>query len=244
MKVLAVLPARWSSTRFPGKPLVPIAGVPMILRVWQRAKLARLVTDVVIATDDERIVRTCREAGAEVEVTRSDHATGTDRIHEVSERRAADIYVNVQGDEPIIDPAVIDAVVGCLQSALPRGIDVATAYLTDLPTERAHSPNCVKLVPRRDGCVMTFSRLPVPLAFNETMPYSLHIGLYAYTAAALKRFVSRARGPVERAESLEQMRFFEYGDQIACVPVTSPSIGVDVPEDVGKVEALIRAGAV
>lgn len=240
MRVLAVIPARYASTRFPGKPLAPIAGQPMIRRVWDRARLAKRVDGVVVATEDARIAGYCRDAGIDVEMTSPDHETGTDRLAEVALRRNADVYVNVQGDEPLINPASIDACVHCLAAALPRGIEVATAYVEGATQEQEASPSCVQLVPTLDGCVMAFSRLPIPAGFREPYRRSVHMGLYAFTRDALGRFAKWERGPVERAESIELLRFLEHGERIACCPVAADSIAVDHPEDVRLVERALR----
>lgn len=241
MTVLAVIPARYASTRFPGKPLVPIAGRPMIHHVWDRVRQCALLDAALVATDDERIAAYCRDNGIDAVMTSPDHETGTDRVAEVAEKRPARVYVNVQGDEPLIEPASIDAVAGCLVDALPRGIGVSTAYIPHASAEQMESTSSVHLVPTLDGCVMTFSRLPVPCPFKETFPRTVHVGLYAFTGQALRDFAGRQRGPVERAESIELMRYLEYGDRIACVPVKPGSIGVDRPEDVALVEAILAA---
>ncbi|MBF0251427.1 MAG: 3-deoxy-manno-octulosonate cytidylyltransferase [Alphaproteobacteria bacterium] len=243
MNVLAVIPARWASSRFPGKPLAEISGKAMVHRVWDRVQRASSVDACVIATDDERIAEYCREHGLDVEMTRSDHNTGTDRLAEVATRREADIFVNVQGDEPLINPAGIDAVVKCLIDARERGIDVSNAYVEGASAEQLASTSVVHLVPTLDGCVLTLSRLPVPCTFVEGFAHTVHVGLYALTPAALARFSSRGRGPVERAESIEMMRFIERGERIACVAVPPGSIGVDHPEDIARVEALLATRA-
>lgn len=239
MTVLAVIPARYASTRFPGKPLAPIAGRPMVLHVAERAKAAATIDDVLVATDDERIAAVCREAGLDVAMTAAHHATGTDRLAEAAAQRPAEIYVNVQGDEPIIPPESIDIVVRTLRDSLEKGIEVSTGYLEHATPAQEESTSCVHLVPTMDGCVLTFSRLPIPCAFQETPDRTVHVGLYAFTGAALARFAARARGPVERAESIELMRFIEYGERIACAPVTPGSIGVDHPEDIARIEAVL-----
>jgi 3-deoxy-manno-octulosonate cytidylyltransferase (CMP-KDO synthetase) len=246
VKVLAIIPARYASTRFPGKPLAPIAGQPMIRRVWERARRAARIDGIVVATEDERIAGYCRDAGIDVEMTSPAHETGTDRLAEVALRRDADAYVNVQGDEPLIDPASIDACIHCLAAALPRGIEVATAYVEGASSEQEASPSCVQLVPTLDGCVMAFSRLPIPAAFREPYRRTVHMGLYAFTREALRRFAEWERGPVERAESIELLRFLEHGERIACCPVPAGSIAVDRPEDVAAVERALsrRSGAV
>ena len=239
--VLAVIPARYASTRFPGKPLAMIAGTPMVVRVWERARRAKTVDHAVVATDDERIASVCRDNGIDCEMTDSAHATGTDRLAEVAGRRPADIYVNVQGDEPLIDPASIDVVVEALRRGRGRGIEVSTCYLEDATPEQCADRSVVHLVPGLDGCVMTFSRLPVPLDFAEAAPRGIHVGMFAFTASALARFRAWERGPVERAESVELIRVIEHGERIACAPVPPGSIGVDRPGDVDLVEAALAA---
>lgn len=240
ISTLAVIPARWGSTRFPGKALASIAGRPMVERVWERVKQARTLAGVLVATDDERIAAVCRARGIDCEMTATTHATGTDRLSEVASRRAAEIYVNVQGDEPLIEPESIDAVVHCLQAARPRGIAVSTGYIAGASPEQEASTSCVHLVPTLDGCVLTFSRLPVPLSFVEPARRNVHVGLFAMTGPALERFAGWERGPVERAESIEMLRFLERGERIACVAIPPGSIGVDNPEDVPRVEAELR----
>lgn len=240
--VLAVIPARWASSRFPGKPLAMIDGKPMIEHVWARTLQARAVSRAVVATDDERILHVCRERGMAVEMTSPHHATGTDRIAEVAGRLHADYLVNVQGDEPLIDPASIDAVVMALLDAhKTRNIEVSTGYIEGATPEQEASPSCVHLVPTVDGCVLTFSRLPIPLSFREPFRRNVHVGLYAFTGAALSWFAATPQGPVERAESIELLRFIEHGRRIVCLPIPPGSIGVDHPEDVARVEALMRS---
>lgn len=237
--VIAVIPARYASTRFPGKPLAPIAGVPMVVRVWRRAAMAKTVDQAIVATDDDRIAAACREHGIDCEMTDTGHATGTDRLAEVAGRRPAEIYVNVQGDEPLIDPDSIDTVVDALHEVRHRGIEVSTCYLDNASPEQCAETSVVHLVPSLDGCVMMFTRLPVPLDFAESTPRKIHVGMFAFTAAALARFQAWERGPVERAESVELIRVIEHGERIACAPVPPGSIGVDRPEDVARVEAAL-----
>lgn len=240
MTTLAVIPARWASSRFPGKPLAEIAGRPMIELVWRRVSQVEGVDRVVVATDDRRIAEACTRIGIEWVMTSSEHATGTDRVAEVARLVPAEVYVNVQGDEPLIDPASVAAVVRCLKDGQARGIDVATAYIRGASPEQKEHRSVVHLVPTVDGCVLTLSRLPVPCEFVETFDHTVHVGLYAFTGAALERFTRRSRGPVERAESIELLRFLEYGDRIAAVAVPPGSIGVDHPEDIARVEALMK----
>ncbi len=240
MRTIAVIPARYASTRFPGKALALIAGRPMIQHVWDRVTQCRGLDAVLVATDDGRIADVCTALGMDVEMTSTLHETGTDRLAEVATRRPADIYVNVQGDEPLIDPAAIDAVAQCLADAIPRGIRVSTAYIEGATPEQEASTSSVHLVPTLDGCVLSFSRLPIPCAFQHDYTRTIHVGLYAFTGPALAAFAARSRGPVERAENIELMRYLEYGDRIACVPIKPGSIGVDRPGDVQLVEAALE----
>ncbi|MDH3452281.1 MAG: 3-deoxy-manno-octulosonate cytidylyltransferase, partial [Gammaproteobacteria bacterium] len=224
-------------SRFPGKPLVEIAGKPMLAHVWARTRQAERVDVTIVATDDERIAACCEELGMDYQLTSPKHPTGTDRLAEVAPSHSADIYVNVQGDEPLIEPAAIDAVVAVLQQRLTDGIEVATAYIEGATPEQEQNDSVVHLVPTADGCVLALSRLPIPKAFKDDYVRNVHVGLYAFTPGALVRYAERAQGPVERAESIEMLRFLEYSERIACVAVPAGSIGVDYPRDVARVEA-------
>ena len=243
MKVTAVIPARWGSSRFPGKPLADIAGKPMIAHVWARTRQAKRVDVTILATDDERIAECCECLGMTYQLTSSAHPTGTDRLAEVASSNNADIFVNVQGDEPLIEPAAIDAVVEILQRRLDEGIDVSTAYIEGATPEQEQSDSVVHLVPTRDGCVLALSRLPIPRAFKDDYVRNVHVGLYAFTPDALMRYAGRSQGPVERSESIELLRFLEYGERIACVAVPVGSIGVDHPDDIVRVEARLAQAA-
>jgi len=240
MSTLAIIPARMASTRFPGKPLAVIAGKPMITWVWEQAEKAVTIDRTVIATEDDEIMEYCAAKGMEAVMTASTHLTGTDRSAEVVEQIGADIYVNVQGDEPLIEPAAIDAVVNCLSKNLSRGIEVSTGYIEDASAEQIDDPSVVHLVSSLDSCVMMVSRFPLPYPMAEAVSPTVHVGLYAFTAGALSRFAAWERGPVERAESGEILRFLEHGERIACVAVAPGSIGVDTPEDAAQVAAIIK----
>ena len=241
MTTIAVIPARWASTRFPGKPLANIAGKPMIEHVIGQTRQAASIDDVVVATDDQRIADACGKLRVNVAMTKPDHATGTDRVAEVASQWPADVYVNVQGDEPLIDPAAIDAVVKNLAAVAVSGTQVSTAYLPSATPEQEQSLSVVHLVPTMDDHVLTFSRLPVPAGFKETPRRTVHMGLYAFTPAALTAFTAWQQGPVERAESIELLRFLEHGWRIGCVAVDAGSIGVDHPEDIQRVEQILLA---
>ncbi len=240
MKIIGVIPARWSSSRFPGKPLKEIVGKAMIHRVWDQVKKCEKITEVLIATDDHRIAEYCRSNSLDVIMTSPEHSTGSDRIAEVAEKIAGDIFVNIQGDEPLIEPDTIDNVTDCLKSSLDRGIEVSTGYITPATQDQCENSSVVHLLPGLDGCVITFSRYPLPYQFADTVSRNIHVGLYAFTRSALNLFSTLERGPIERAESIEIMRFLEHGHRVACVQVRAGSVGVDTPDDLLFVEAILE----
>jgi len=239
MKVLGVIPARWASTRFPGKPLKEIAGKAMVHRVWDQTKKSKIISKVLIATDDQRIATYCIANNLDFVMTSVSHPTGSDRLTEVAENIEADVYVNVQGDEPLIEPKSIDAVASCLLNSIDRGIEVATGYIEGANDEQLEDPSVVHLVPSLDGCVITFTRFPAPYPLSEAAKRTVHVGLYAFTRQALQLFSKLERGPVERAESIEVMRYLEHGYRVACSPLEPGSHGVDTPEDLVAVEAVL-----
>ena len=236
MSVLAILPARYGSTRFPGKPLTPIAGKPMIQHVWERTRAAKSVDTVVVATDDERIRDACAAFGAEVEMTRDDHPTGTDRLAEVAERRDHDVIVNVQGDEPLIEGFVVDAAVEAL---LKDDRAAMSTIVHRAEPEAFDDPNRVKVVLDSAGFALYFSRAPIPFRRNDTGIAPLqHVGLYVYRRDFLLEIVTLERSPAERTEELEQLRALENGYPIRAAEIEGwTSVPVDVPEDVPIVEA-------
>jgi len=237
MKAVGVIPARWASSRFPGKALVEIDGLPMLRRVWEGARSAKTLRAVVVATDDERIAASCRDFGAEVVPTRSDHPTGTDRLAEVALDLDDEMVVNIQGDEPLIEGFVIDAAV----EALAEDPDVSMS--TVVHTAEPHAlddPNRVKVVLDRRGRALYFSRSRIPAIGDSGIPARSwqHVGLYAYRRSFLLEFVTLAPGELERAEELEQLRALEHGHRIRCALVEGwRSLPVDVPADVAAVEA-------
>lgn len=242
MSVLGVIPARWGSTRFPGKPLCRIAGKPMIQWVWERARLAKCLEEVLVATDDDRIADACRQFGAKVVMTSAAHPTGTDRVAEVARTQAADCVVNIQGDEPLLDPAAVSAVVERLQQA-PE-LDMTTAAVPD--NDRiAADPNIVKVVVDREGRALYFSRAPIPYwrdrqAIAVPEIYRRHIGLYAYRRNFLLQLGQQEPCWLEKVEQLEQLRALYIGGKIGVVDVEWHGIAVDVPKDVIKVERLLE----
>jgi 3-deoxy-manno-octulosonate cytidylyltransferase (CMP-KDO synthetase) len=245
MNIIGVIPARYASTRFPGKPLHLVAGKPLIQHVVEQCRRAKSLSDVIVATDDERIAEVARQF-CRVEMTRADHPSGSDRIAEVAERMACDGIVNIQGDEPLIDPAVIDAVAGALE-----GNEMSTAATPIRGAADYDSPNVVKVVVSASGRALYFSRRTIPYVREAAsrssveqlaaFPFLKHLGIYGYRRETLLRLVRWPVSPLENAEKLEQLRALEKGIQIAVVRVNYDSVGVDVPEDVVRVEALLRA---
>ena len=240
MTAVGIIPARYSASRFPGKPLARIAGIPMIQRVWQGAMAAKRLRTAIVATDDERIADVCRSFGADVAMTRPDHPTGTDRLAEVAAGLEDEIIVNIQGDEPLIEGRVVDAVV----EALIGDPDVSMSTLIHAAdSSSVADPNRVKVVVDRAGRALYFSRSAIPAvrADGATPEYWQHVGLYAYRRPFLLEFVTLEQSPAEVAEQLEQLRALENGYQIGCAMVEGwRSIPVDVPADVSRVEAALR----
>jgi len=237
MRAIAVIPARYASTRFPGKPLIEIAGKTMIERVYRRAELARSLAEVWVATDDDRIRAEVERFGGRVVMTSSDHPSGTDRIAEAARRLEADVVVNVQGDEPLMDPAEIDAVVEPFAGDPELQMSTASVIIRD-PRDAA-SPDVVKVVTDVRGFALYFSRLPLPYYRAGEGPHRKHLGLYAYRKEFLLRYAALPPTPIEQAERLEQLRVLENGYRILVVPVEHDAVSVDVPEDLERVCALL-----
>lgn len=239
MSIVTIIPARYASTRLPGKPLLDIAGKPMIRHVVERVSQARLIDQVIVATDDERIATVVRSFGGEVRLTAEDHPTGTDRLAEVAlTLPAAEIIVNVQGDEPLIPPQAIDA----LAAAFTGQPDLQMATLiTALSDEEAHNPAVVKVVASLDGHALYFSRslIPYPRNHGPQTRYFKHIGVYAYRRDFLLHFAKLAPTPLEQTESLEQLRALEHGYRIRLIETPFRSVGVDTPEDLLRVRQLV-----
>jgi 3-deoxy-manno-octulosonate cytidylyltransferase (CMP-KDO synthetase) len=244
MRTIGIIPARYASTRFPGKPLALIAGQPLIQRVVERCRQAKSLSEVIVATDDPRIAEVAR-GFCRVEMTRADHPSGSDRIAEVASRCECDAVVNIQGDEPLIEPAAIDAVAGALAQA-----EMSTAATLIRTPGEYDNPNVVKVVVNAAGRALYFSRRTIPYlreaasrSANEQLaafPFLKHLGIYGYRRETLLRLVQFPMSPLEQAEKLEQLRALENGLQIAVVKVDYDSIGVDVPEDVARVEELLK----
>ena len=236
MKVLCIIPARYASTRLPGKPLRDIAGKPMIVRVYERAIEAQRVHEVVVATDDERIRAAVEEHGGNAVMTRADHATGTDRLAEVAAQRPdCDLIINVQGDEPLIDPTVIDALVAPFEHDTALMMATAKTEITD--AAEMENPNNVKVVADRTGNALYFSRACIPYARNAGAKVYKHIGIYAYRRDFLLAYAKMAQTELECSESLEQLRALENGYRIRVVETDAVFIGVDTEEDLAAVNA-------
>jgi 3-deoxy-manno-octulosonate cytidylyltransferase (CMP-KDO synthetase) len=237
MTIVGVIPARYASVRFPGKPLALLAGRPMVLHVLDAARAARRLDRVLVATDDERIAAAVRGAGGEALLTSSDAASGTDRLAEVARAVPADVYVNIQGDEPMMSAENIDRAVETLLAAPGRSI--ATLAVA-LPETGAGDPNVVKVAVARDGRALYFSRSPIP-HFRQGRPaYRKHLGLYAYRAETLARVAALPPSPLEQAESLEQLRWLEAGHVVWVGSAVTDSIGVDTPADLARAENLLK----
>ena len=235
--VAVIIPARWASTRFPGKPLVKLRGKPLVQHVWERAKRAKLVDRVIVATDDMRIAEAAFDFGAEVALTSPEHPTGTDRLAEVAKRlKSAPIILNVQGDEPDIAPATIDRLVRALQDNPKLGMVTAANPVTDAADVR--NPNVVKVVTSLAGRALYFSRSVSPHDRDGRggMKYLRHQGIYGYRRKVLLDFVKWKPTALEKAEKLEQLRALENGVSIGVIVVRKASVGVDVPADVAKAE--------
>jgi 3-deoxy-manno-octulosonate cytidylyltransferase (CMP-KDO synthetase) len=240
MKILGIIPARFGSTRFPGKPLALVAGKPLIERVIERCLQAKALSEVIVATDDERI-RMVAQRLCRVAMTRQDHPSGSDRIAEVAEAESCDAVLNIQGDEPLIDPNVINAVARALDKS---GISTAASRITNRADYE--NPNVVKVVVSHLGEALYFSRRTIPYVRDAAsgsvdeqlaaFPFLKHLGIYGYQREILLRLVKLPISALERAEKLEQLRALENGFKIAVLQVDYEGVGVDEPEDVLRVE--------
>jgi 3-deoxy-manno-octulosonate cytidylyltransferase (CMP-KDO synthetase) len=246
VKAIGVIPARWGSTRFPGKILAPICGVPLICWVIQQARKAKSLSEVLVATDDERIRRTAVELGVEAVMTPSALPSGTDRVAAAIEGREADVVINVQGDEPLIDPGLIDRLVAALDEP---GWDMSTAATPIDDPAMLGNPGVVKVVWNERGAALYFSRSLIPFVRDPGPPPSeplhwRHLGIYGYRREFLQRVVATPPCALERAEKLEQLRALHIGARMAVICTREKGIGVDTPQDVTYVENVIRASGV
>ena len=240
--VVIVIPARYGSTRLPGKPLVQLAGKSMIQRVYEQAKQAKTCGRVIVATDDERIVNAVQGFGGEARMTRPDHRTGTERIAEVAAHTDGEVFVNVQGDEPLVDPAAIDTAVNSLLEE-PKASIATVAVLIRTPAD-IMDPNVVKTVLDFEDHALYFSRAPIPWvrdsAHKVHARHMKHLGLYVFQRDALLEYPTLPQGELERLEQLEQLRWMENGWKIRVAEVEHDAVSVDVPEDVARVEKLLQ----
>ena len=243
MRILGIIPARYASTRFPGKPLHPIAGKPLIQHVVERCQKASALAEIIVATDDARIAEVAKKF-CRVEMTSDQHPSGTDRIAEVMLRCEGDAAVNIQGDEPLIDPGVVNTVAKALENA---PMSTAATRIKDIA--EYDNPNVVKVVVNVSGRALYFSRRTIPFVRDAAsrpveeqlaaFPFLKHLGIYGYRREALLKLVQFPVSALEAAEKLEQLRALDNGIEIAVVTVQHDSIGVDVPGDVERVERLI-----
>ncbi|MBQ3450803.1 MAG: 3-deoxy-manno-octulosonate cytidylyltransferase [Selenomonadaceae bacterium] len=240
MKSICVIPARYSSTRLPGKPLKDIFGRPMICRVWERASKAQSVAEVIVATDDERILHAVEKNFGKAMMTRADHKTGTDRLAEVAEKFTdAEVIVNVQGDEPLIEPNLIDELVALFVS--DKNLQMATVATELTDAEEMKNPNNVKVVLDKNNNALYFSRslIPYPRNAGKSKIFK-HIGIYAYRRNFLLDYAKMEPTPLEKSESLEQLRALENGFKIRVIKSSCKFIGVDTEEDLKLVNEIYR----
>lgn len=243
MRVVGVIPARLAATRLPNKPLVDIAGKPMIQHVWERARQAALLDRVIVATPDQAIVDAVAEFGGEAALTSELHRSGTDRVAEIASRTEADVFVNIQGDEPLIDPRSIEKAVEPLLAdpSVPM-----TSLMCRCPGEDLDNPACVKVVCGVGNDALYFSRARIPFhrtqpaAATSLVPVMQHVGLYAYRRDFLLAFSRLAPTPLETAEALEQLRALEHGHSIRMVEIEEAPLSVDTPEDLLRVLEIVR----
>lgn len=239
MKTAAVIPARYGSNRLPGKPLLDICGKPLIQRVWDVVARVHGLDEIIVATDDERIAKVVQDFGGRAMMTSPDCHSGSDRVREVAQTVDADVYVNVQGDEPLLEPAAIEKLLEVF--AHDSSVQVAT-LCSPISQEEALSPNQVKVVRDHTGNALYFSRATLPFVreANESGEYLGHIGIYAYRRDALCAFSSLPESPLEQAEKLEQLRFLQAGISIRVIEVPRMGVGVDTLEDLERVRDVIR----
>ena len=243
MKVTVIIPARYASTRFEGKPLAMLLGKPMIQHVFERSLEAKGVDNVIVATDDDRIFDAVKSFGGEAVMTSADHTTGTDRLAEVAAGLDSDLIVNVQGDEPLIDPQMIESAVDALIDAPLASMSTLKFKITDVVD--INSPSVVKVVVDRDDFALYFSRHAIPFnrddaTGSERPAYYKHVGLYVYRRDFLMKFAGMDSTPLENAEKLEQLRALENGYRIKVVTTEYDTIGVDEPKDLIKAEEILK----
>lgn len=237
--ILGVIPARMKSSRFPGKPLADLCGLPMIIRVCKAVQRSKLITRVAVATDNKEISDICKKHGFDAVMTSENHKTGTDRLAEVVKNRSADIYINIQGDEPLIEPQTIDTAISAL-------LDDAEFEVVNLCTEiddpaDLNSPNVPKVVFGQDNGAVFLSRLPIPYRKSgKPIKFYRQVCVYAFRKKALKAFSELKQGPAEQAEEIELLRFLEHGIPVKMVEVKTRSFGIDTPADLEKAAKILK----
>lgn len=237
MKVIAVIPARLASTRLPRKMLREIAGVPLLARVYRAVQRCAALDQVVVATDSDEILRFCQDQGFNARITSPSHHSGTDRVHEISSQIQADVYLNVQGDEPLTRPEHIDSLIAVMRAP---GVEVGTLR-TPASDVDINNPGAVKVVCDLAGRALYFSRATIPHDRDGTRPkYFKHLGFYAYRKSALDKFVLWPESSLERSERLEQLRFLDNGTSIYVGETSFDTVGVDTEEDLQRVEEILR----
>lgn len=238
MRTIGIIPARYASTRLPGKPLADIWGKPLIQYVYEQAKKAESISDLIVATDDERIYKVVESFGGRAMMTSPTHPSGTDRCAEVAAKIDCDFVINIQGDEPLIPPYVIDKVAQALWES-PSDVYMSSAATIASPEER-DNPNVVKVVMNKDLFALYFSRSPIPYLRHPVATTYRHIGIYGYRKDFLLKFVSLPQTPLEITEALEQLRALEHGYKIKMVIVDYSPVGVDTSEDLERVKEMLR----
>ena len=241
MKTASIIPARMGSTRFPGKVLAKLGGKPIVQWVWERTKASK-ADEVIVASDSQEVIDAVKAFGGNARMTSPNHPSGSDRIWEVASRLDCDIIINVQGDEPFMEPSVIDRLIDVIQES--PAPDMATVAVPGTREELAGNPNKVKVVFGADGMALYFSRSPIPYLREggEDVPLYLHWGIYAYQKPVLQRFVTLPPGKLEMCEKLEQLRALENNISIKVLLSDLQSVGVDTPEDLVQAEARMREG--
>ena len=239
MKTAAIIPARMGSTRFPGKVLAKLGGKPIVQWVWERTKTSK-ADEVIVASDSEEVIRAVQAFGGNAQMTSPNHPSGSDRIWEVASKLDCDIIINVQGDEPFMEPSVIDSLIDVMQES--PAPDMATVVVPSTREQIANNPNSPKVVVSADNTALYFSRSPIPFLREggTDMPLYKHWGIYAYSRAALSKFVSLPESPLEKCEKLEQLRALENGMKIKVIKTNFQSIGIDTPEDLVQAEQHLK----
>ena len=239
MKTAAIIPARMGSTRFPGKVLANLGGKPIVQWVWERTKASK-ADEVIVASDSEEVIRAVQAFGGNAQMTSPNHPSGSDRIWEVASKLDCDIIINVQGDEPFMEPSVIDRLIDVMQES--PAPDMATVVVPSTREQIANNPNSPKVVVAADNTALYFSRSPIPFLREggTDMPLYKHWGIYAYSRAALSKFVSLPESPLEKCEKLEQLRALENGMKIKVIKTDFQSIGIDTPEDLVQAEQHLK----